>query len=144
MFYKYNAVLRGYPRQVVEGLKGNKYVTTIYCIVSGIIKLSRIALIPPSRVVYRGLGDLTLPDAFMQADRLGICGGVELAMMSTTTDEEVAMQYAKGRTPLLFEIGCGAIDRGASLRFLSQYPGEDEILYPPLSYLEVTGAPRKR
>ena len=31
--------------------------------------------------------------------------------------------------------------RGASLSFLSQYPGEDETLIPPMSYLEVTGEP---
>ena len=30
----------------------------------------------------------------------------------------------------------------ASLSFLSQYPGEEEILFPPMSYLEVTGATR--
>jgi hypothetical protein len=31
------------------------------------------------------------------------------------------------------------IDRGASLSFLSQYPDEDEVLIPLLSYLEVPG-----
>ena len=30
----------------------------------------------------------------------------------------------------------GAVDRGASLERLSQYRGEKEILYPPMSYLE--------
>uniref|UniRef100_A0A7S4JJ92 Uncharacterized protein n=2 Tax=Guillardia theta TaxID=55529 RepID=A0A7S4JJ92_GUITH len=42
------------------------------------------------------------------------------------------------------EISCGAIDRGASLTFVSQYPGEGEMLYPPLSYLEVVKTPRYR
>ena len=27
------------------------------------------------------------------------------------------------------------------MSFLSQYPGEDEVLIPPLSYLEVVGEP---
>ena len=36
----------------------------------------------------------------------------------------------------------GAVDRGASLEWLSQYRGEKEILYPPMSYLEVTGETR--
>lgn len=31
--------------------------------------------------------------------------------------------------------------RGATLSFLSQYPGEDEVLIPPLSYLEIVGEP---
>lgn len=37
MFYKYNAVLRGFPDSAVNGLKGNRYITTIHAIVSGII-----------------------------------------------------------------------------------------------------------
>ena len=40
----------------------------------------------------------------------------------------VAVQYAARGTsvPTVFEISVGAIDRGASLAFLSQYPGEEE------------------
>ena len=41
MYCKYNAVLRDFPQAVVDGLKGNKYATTIHLIVSGVIKLSR-------------------------------------------------------------------------------------------------------
>ena len=43
--------------------------------------------------------------------------------------------------PILFEFEVSAIDRGCPLSFVSQFPGEDEILIPPFSYLEVTGAP---
>jgi len=42
MFCLYNAVLRGFPAETVERLQGNTYTTTIYCIVSGIIKLSSV------------------------------------------------------------------------------------------------------
>ena len=62
--------------------------------------------------------------------------------MSTTLDREMAIQYAGEVTPTLFTIEIGAVDRGASLQTLSQYPGENEILLPPLSYLEVTGGTR--
>jgi len=41
MYRKYNAVLRGFPQSIVDGLKGNKYATTLHLIVSGVIKLSR-------------------------------------------------------------------------------------------------------
>ena len=41
----------------------------------------------------------------------------------------------------MFQFEVGDIDRGASLSFLSQYHNEDEILIPPLSYLEVTDEP---
>ena len=41
MYCKYNAVLRDFPPSMVDGLKGNKYATTLHLIVSGVIKLSR-------------------------------------------------------------------------------------------------------
>jgi hypothetical protein len=62
--------------------------------------------------------------------------------MSTTLNRGVAVQYAGTVTPTLFTIEIGAVDRGASLEILSQYPLEKEILFPPLSYLEVTGGTR--
>ena len=55
----------------------------------------------------------------------------------------MAVSYmAEGKAlPIMFEFAMGDIDQGASISFISQYPGEDEILIPPLSYLEVTGEP---
>jgi hypothetical protein len=47
MFYKYNAVLRGFPKAAADGLMGNKYTTTLHLIVSAVIKLSR-CVIPPA------------------------------------------------------------------------------------------------
>jgi hypothetical protein len=44
MFHKYNAVLRGFPKAAVDGLGGNKYTTTLYLVVSAIIKLSRCVI----------------------------------------------------------------------------------------------------
>ena len=86
MFLKYNGILRRFPDGVVKGLKGNTYTTTIYCIVSGIIKLSKFMRLPDSRMVYRGLGGLDLPKAFTTPDECGIRGGVENGMLSTTLD----------------------------------------------------------
>jgi len=40
------------------------------------------------------------------------------------------------RTPVLLEIQQGLIDRGADLAWLSQYPHEAEVLFPPLTGLE--------
>ena len=36
--------------------------------------------IPPGRCVYRGLGDLQLPEEFLAEDSYGVRGGVERAM----------------------------------------------------------------
>ena len=64
--------------------------------------------------------------------------------MSTTKDIEVAIQYSgmDKRRGIVFEIAAGRIDMGADLRQLSQYPAEEEFLFPPLSCLEVIGEPR--
>ena len=43
--------------------------------------------------------------------------------------------------PTLFEIQLGQVDRGATLSWISQFPGEAEVLLPPLSNLEVVGEP---
>ncbi len=59
--------------------------------------------------------------------------------MSTTTDKKTAFAYSgvtKKRGTVL-EIIAGRIDVGASISFLSQYPGEAEYLMQPLSCLEV-------
>lgn len=89
MFAKYNASLRGFPQETVDALCGNKYTTTIYCIVSGIIKLSRKMKLPGDRKAYRGLGGLDLPEAFLKMDKHGVRGGVEFGMLSTTLDRSV-------------------------------------------------------
>jgi len=62
--------------------------------------------------------------------------------MSTTTKREVAVSYIQGKAlPVLFECELDDINRGCPLSFLSQYPGEEEILVPAMSYLELIGKP---
>ena len=145
MFNLYNAKLRKYPLELYNMIQGNEYETTIFCIISGILKLSRRTEIPSNRRVYRGLGGMILPEQFWIAEKTnGFRGAVELGLMSTTTDREVAVQYS-GRDKkrgTIFEIEAGRIDIGADLKRLSQYPGESEYLFPPLSCLEVNGDPR--
>jgi len=61
--------------------------------------------------------------------------------MSTTPKREVAMEYAgmgaDSQTSIVFEIKMGMIDRGADISWLSQYPHEEERLYPPLTALSI-------
>ena len=67
-------------------------------------------------------------------------GGAELAPMSTTSDFKVAVAYATCREGcLLMKIVVeSALDHGADLAWLSAFPGEAEVLYPPLTYLKST------
>ena len=75
-----------------------------------------------------------LPAEFLQR------GGSELAPMSTTTRLEVAVQYSAAGTSLLFKLRTDSfMQRGASIQFLSAFPDEEEVLYPPLTFLKPTG-----
>ena len=143
MYVLYNAVLRKHPNDIFLSLEDNRYETTIFCITSGIVKLSRLSKIPSNRRLYRGLGGMILPDQFLQ-EKSGFRGGVEWGLMSTTRNKEVAMQYsgADKQRGSVFEIVPGRIDIGAELSWLSQYPGEEEYLFPPLSCLEVIDEPQ--
>ena len=42
----------------------------------------------------------------------------------------------------IFSIQVSAVSKGASISHLSQFPGEEEVLMPPGSFLEVVGAPQ--
>ena len=73
-----------------------------------------------------------------------IHGGSEAAPMSTTTDPAVAVAYGQSAHSLLFKIVAKSfMSCGADISFLSAYPGEKEILFPPLTFLQPTGRPRE-
>jgi hypothetical protein len=133
--------LREYTRDAFEGAarRVNKYTTTLHALNSAIVKLSKLT---QASTVYRGIHDMVLPDQFWTPNKYGVRGGIESAFMSTTLKREEAIKYAaSGRTaPLIFEIQQGMIDRGADISFLSQYPSEEEILFNPLTGLEVRGS----
>jgi hypothetical protein len=66
--------------------------------------------------------------------------------MSTTTDFATAAHYSISAKPgtsrqsLIFRITTeNTLQRGADLKWLSAFPSESEVLYPPLTYLQPTG-----
>ena len=91
--------------------------------------------------VYRGISNRALSQDLREPNEYNVRGGVEFAFMSTTPKREVAMEYAgKGadsQTSIVFEIKMGMIDRGADISWLSQYPHEEERLFPPLTALSI-------
>lgn len=82
--------------------------------------------------VYRGSTRGALPASFFEKDAFGLSGGVELGFSSTTVERAQAEHYAQGRCSNLFEMEQGMVDRGADISWLSQYPHEKEVLFPPL------------
>ena len=75
----------------------------------------------------------------------GVFGrAVEFGLMSMTTAKETAFAYSgvRHKRGIVFEIAAGRVDVGASIQFLSQYPGEAEYLTQPLCCLEVSAPGR--
>ena len=84
-----------------------------------------------SRPLFRGVSDVAMPEAFLHE------GGTELAPMSATFDLDVAVGFATGgqRATVLRIVNTNWTMRGADVRFLSCFPGEEESLFPPLTYM---------
>ena len=98
--------------------------------------------------MYRGLNGVTFPDELREPNEYGVTGGIEAGCMSTSLDRRQAIFYAKGgadkskhgKPKILFEIEMGMIDRGADIDWLSEFKGEREILFSPLTGLELRRA----
>jgi hypothetical protein len=145
MYVKYNAALRGIEGNAfMQGnwtklCKGNRYTTTLHVINSAVVKLAKLQ---PAAKVYRGVSGGMLPSEFWKPNEHNVRGGCEYGFLSTTTDSSVATDYASsgGKSAIVFEIAMGLVDRGASLSWLSQYPHEEEILFAPLTGVELVDA----
>jgi hypothetical protein len=143
MFQAYNECLRQLKGQnewktVNDSWKG-LFTTTLHAINSFIIKMSEVS---KATRVYRGLSAGKLPESFLQENKYKVRGGIELGFMSTTDSRDVAMGYATGQNNrggigYIFEMQEGLVSRGADVKWVSQYPDENEKLFPPLCALNV-------
>eukprot|EP01052_Picozoa_sp_SAG31_P036907 SAG31_NODE_4674_length_3042_cov_1.371390_2_plen_594_part_01 len=148
MFLFYNTVLRSRGRAVPYGnsyptIKGEntagRFVTTLHAINSGILKLSYLT---PVSTVFRGASGMLLPQQLEAPNEFGSRFGIEFAFMSTTLDKSIAMQYSQDRDTsrslsYIFEIQQDILNRGALIQWLSQYPGEAEVVFAPLTGMEL-------
>jgi hypothetical protein len=87
------------------------------------------------KILWRGMQNMTVDvrGSFM------LHGGCEMAVMSTSENRDVAISYARSRQPLVFRYKTVGLNRGVSIQFLSVYPKESEIAFPPLTYLMAHG-----
>jgi hypothetical protein len=126
----YNCILRRYPEKRFQSYRdgGNIFSTTIAVLASAVNKLSRAVYIPEGTLFYRGLPRMMeLPDAFFKPDAKGRCGFTDYGFVSTTLNKKIAFTYAgvdKGSGPIamVIVIQATAVDRGAPVEALSQYP----------------------
>jgi len=116
--------------------KPHPFAATLYYLSDGIRKLRAVAAeLEPEQFtadisLWRGMRDMRVLDSFMQQ------GGAEIAPMSTSISKDVAMRYADSAHPLIFHFHTQGMERGCSLKYLSVYPKEQEVLYPPLTFLQ--------
>ena len=83
--------------------------------------------------LWRGMRNVSVADEFLSQ------GGPEKAPMSTTRELEVAVRYSASACSVLLKLETDSFrERGADLSFLSAFPGEAEVLYPPLTHLAPT------
>jgi len=136
LYAPWNTTLRN---SEIDNLSLDQWGTCISVLYSAILKLSYLS---KNATVYRGINEsrYELPDSFTNHNNgKEFAGGVELAFMSTTTDINVAVEYARrGTDPSkcsIFEIPFDIATRGANVQWVSQYPYECELIYPPCTSL---------
>jgi hypothetical protein len=148
MYSIYNAVLSNFPSKFARPFRNVKFTTTIHAIMSAIQKLSQRS--PVEDIVYRGLGGWGhLPECFWMPRQtpkekdLNVHGYTEFGVMSMTSSLDTALQYSgvlsglkEKPHPAVLAFAAGAVDRGACVKDLSQFPLEVEFTFPPLSYIQ--------
>uniref|UniRef100_A0A6B2L6D6 NAD(P)(+)--arginine ADP-ribosyltransferase n=1 Tax=Arcella intermedia TaxID=1963864 RepID=A0A6B2L6D6_9EUKA len=121
------------------------WVSTITHLYSAVRKLSRV---PGSvRPSYRGVDKPLRPDFFVP-DRRGMIAATEFGFMSTSTLKTKALEFCGAQEATLFcikprEEDASGYHKGVSVGWCSEFPAEDEVLFPPLTLFEVLKRRRK-
>jgi protein-L-isoaspartate O-methyltransferase len=131
------------PLRTDPPARPHPFAASVYFASEAIKKLRAVAAHRPDAndrlVFWRGMKDLTLTMEFLTN------GGTEFACMSTSKSDKVAESFAKSKCPLIFKFETTSfMTRGADIGFLSVYPGEEEFLYPPLTFLRSIEAKKER
>jgi hypothetical protein len=165
-FQIYNSMLRQYPMEVYEKFNqaGNRFASTLFAMVSAVVKLSRVETLKPGTKLYRGFGGrMQLPDSFCIPDEFGGRCFVENGFFSCTEHFETARSYSGVREgkpcPSVMVLEWGAIDRPCDMSEFSQcdissvpqrllvpvvlmncrFPFGRELVWPPFSIMQPSG-----
>ena len=110
---------------------------------SGLRKLVRVSTKIQRMTLYRGVRG-ELPAAFWLKDPFGEITATDFAFMSTSEDELVTHRFLSSKSHnVIWEIKCSEEDdvgfhAAADISPISQYPEEREVLFPPLTMLQVS------
>ena len=90
--------------------------------------------------LWRGLKNMSVSDG----STFLTVGGVEMAAMSCSRELRTALFYSHSPNSLIIKyVTSSFMERGADLAWISAFPGEKEVLYPPLTFLSPTGRTQK-
>jgi len=134
--------LTGAVRAGVAAHAGLTFTATAALLCHAIRKLA--AVTSPSELeqpLYRAVRG-ELPRTFWVEDAQGMIAAVDAGFMSTSKNRETPIHYMSGEANVLWELcpsreSDTAYHRGASVEILSQFPGEEEVLFPPCTMLTV-------
>jgi len=134
--------LSGVVRDGVATHPGLTFTATAALLCSAIRKLAAVTL--PEELeqpLYRAVRG-ELPRTFWVEDKQGMVCAVDAGFMSTSKNRDTPIHYMSGDANVLWELRPSgesdmAYHRGASIEMLSQYAGEEEVLFPPCSMLVV-------
>ena len=121
------------------------YASTVRHLSNGLRKLARVS--NEFTKVYRGVRG-ELPEAFWLRDAFGTVTATDFGFMSTSLHRAVSEGFLGTGVCVLWEIECSpetddGFHSGADVSLLSQYPGEKELLFPPLTMLQVQAQQNK-
>ena len=139
-----NAPLRNFKRdehntvlRPVSMCAEHPFPVTISVLNEGIKKLRDVegkAVI----TLWRGLKNMDVLQDFLLA------GGVEMAPMCTTDSLQTALSYSHSPNSIILKcVTRSFMERSANLAWISVFPGEQERLFPPVTYLSPTGCTQK-
>lgn len=135
-FASINRALRSRDARVIE-----QWATTISLITNAIIKLSELS--PLDQVCYRSL-PAEFPALHTFSGATATETVVDLAFMSCSLNSDYVAQYNGGKhtegTILVYQPTFSS--RGADISFLSQYPEQHEVTYPPCTSYHVVAVKR--
>mmetsp|Transcript_32106 Transcript_32106/g.64045 ORF Transcript_32106/g.64045 Transcript_32106/m.64045 type:complete len:226 (-) Transcript_32106:87-764(-) len=152
-------VINGFLRQV-SSLHGSirehisqhvdvTFTATVRHLCCAIRKLGAITpLDEVQSTLYRGVRGQLDPSFWTRTDSMGMLCAVDMAFMSTSKNQETPIDYMAPGDNVLWRLHASAssdsgFHRGADIALFSQFTGEDEILFPPMTMLKViSAAPR--
>mmetsp|Transcript_48529 Transcript_48529/g.127834 ORF Transcript_48529/g.127834 Transcript_48529/m.127834 type:complete len:332 (-) Transcript_48529:328-1323(-) len=141
-FLRQIARLTGLHRNAIACHANLTFTATVAHLCSAIRKLAAVATPEEGqRVLHRGIRG-ELPQSFWLEDKQGKVTATDVAFMSTSRERRTPIQYMGGGSNVLWELhpeleSDAGYHRGADISMLSQFPHEEEVLFPPFTRLTV-------